>query len=181
MDEPVLPVTGIVGIPVKITGQPALKNSQVTKNHLIKRLLGGNRHEVANHIAATNQPIQKVNTLFGLIVTKDQVVMADQHARISHLVKKLRRINLPAMIGPRLMEPHPKKAGKQARRPLHVAKRNLSVVNQSLTNGLTLAINHSLGCLDQTNQKMVHHGDLLCQKNAAVEKAMHPHKAAKAH
>ena len=97
-------MTGIVGIPVKITGQPALKKPQGTKNRLIKRLLGGNRHAVANHIAATNRPIQKVNTLFGLIVTKDQAVMAGQHARISHwvrshLVKKLRRINLLAMIG----------------------------------------------------------------------------------
>ena len=46
-------MTGIVGIPVIITGQPALKNPQGTKNRLIKRLLGRNRHEVAHHIAAT--------------------------------------------------------------------------------------------------------------------------------
>ena len=85
------------------------------------------------------------------------------------------------MIGSLVMNAHPKNAGKQARRPLRVAKRNLSVVNQSLISGLTLAISHPLECLDQTSQKMVHHSDLLCQKNAAVGKAMHPHKAVKAH
>ena len=179
-------MTGIVGIPVIITGQPALKNPHGTKNRLIKRLLGGNRHEVANHIAATNQPIQKVTTLFDLTLTRDHVAMADQRARISllvrnHLVKKLRRINLLAMIGPHVMNAHPKKAGKKARRPLQVAKRNLSVVSQSLTSGPTLAISHPLGCLDQTNPKVGHRGDLLCPKNAAVEKAMHPLKAVKAH
>ena len=128
------------------------------KKSFDKKALGGNRHAVANHIAATNRPIQKVNTPFGLIVTKDQVVMAGQHARISllkrsHLVKKLRRINLLAMIGPQVMNAHPKKVVKKARRPLHVAKRNLSVVSQSLTSGPTLAISHPLGCLDQTNPK----------------------------
>ena len=92
-------------------------------------------------------------------MTRDQAVMAGQHARISllvrsHLVKKLRRINLLAMIGPQVMNAHPKKAGKKARRPLHVAKRNLSVVSQSLKSGPTLAISHPLGCLDQTNPKV---------------------------
>ena len=83
MGEPGLPVTGTVGIPVTITGQPALKNPQEIKNRLIKRLLGRNRPAVAHHIAATKQPIQKVNTVFGLIVTRDQAVMVGQHARIS--------------------------------------------------------------------------------------------------
>ena len=105
---PTLPVTGTVGIPVTITGQPALKNPQGTKNRLAKSLLGRNRHAMANHFAAKNQPIQKVNALFGLIMTKDQVVMAGKYARISHLVKKLRRINLPAMKGPHVMNVRPK-------------------------------------------------------------------------
>ena len=139
-----------------------------------------------NHFAAKSQPIQKVNALFGLIVTKDQVVMAGQHARISHLVrshlvKKLRRINRLAMVGLQVMNAHPKKTGKKARRPLHVAKTNLSVVSQSLTSGPTLVISHPLGCLDQTNPKVGHHGALLYPKNAAIEKAMHPRKAVRAH
>ena len=176
-----MPVTGIVGIPLIITDQPTLKNLQGTKNSLAKSRLGGSGHAMAKHFAAKNQPIQKSNALFSLIMTKDQVGMAGQHARISHLVKKLRRINLPVMKSPHVMNSHPKKAGKEARWPLHVAKRNLSVISQSLTSGLTLAISHPLGCLDQTNQKVAHHDDLLCQKNAAIEKAMQPHKAVKAH
>jgi hypothetical protein len=83
MGVPGLPVTGIVGITVIITVQPAVKNPQGTKNRSVKSLLGRNRHAMANHFAAKNQPIQKVNALFGLIVTKDQVVMAGNHARIS--------------------------------------------------------------------------------------------------
>ena len=141
---------------------------------------------MAKHFAAKNQPIQKLNALFGLIVTKNQVGMAGQHARISHLIKshlikKLRRINLPVMIGPHVMNAHPKKAGKEARRPLHVAKRNLSAANQPLTSGRILAISHPLRCTDQISQRVAHHGDPLYPKNVTVKKTMHPRKAVKAH
>ena len=148
---------------------------------MIKSLLGGNGPTMTNLLAAANQPIRKVNAIFGLIVTKDQVVMAGSHARTSHLVKKLQRINFPEIIGPHAVNAHPKKAGKQTKRPLHAAKRDLSVVRQSLTSGLTLVISHPWGCPDRANQRVGHHGDLVCQKNAAVAKAMHPLKVVKAH
>ena len=172
-------MTGTVGIPVIITGQPALKNPQGTKNRLIKWVWGGNLHAVSHHIAATNRPIQKVNTLFGPIVTRDQAVMADQHARISHLAKKLRKTNILAMMGPQVIKAHPKKAGKKARRPLHMAKRNLSVVSQSLESGLTLAISHPQRLPDQTGQEEAHYDDPLYLKNVTVEKATHPRKVVK--
>ena len=134
------------------------EKSSGDKKSFDKTGLGGNLHAVANHIAATNRPIQKVNTLFGPIVTRDQAVMAGQHARISllvrsHLVKKLRRTNLLAMMGSQVMNAHPKKAGKKARRPLHMAKRNLSAVSQSSKSGPTLAISHPQRLTDQTSQK----------------------------
>ena len=115
-------MTGIVGIPPNDDRPARAEKSPGDKKSFDKKALGEKRHEVANHIAATNQPIQKVNTLFGPIVMRDQVAMAGQHARISllvrsHLVKKLRRINLLAMIGPQVMNSSSQEGRKKARRP----------------------------------------------------------------
>ena len=83
------------------------------------------RHAMANHFAAKNLPIQKVNVLFGPIVTRrpggdGRPAREDKPFGKK---KKLRRINLLAMMGPHVMSAHPKKAAKKRGRPLHMIKR----------------------------------------------------------
>ena len=183
---PRLPVTGIFGIPPIITSQPAVESPKGVENLSVKSLFGGNRHAMANPLAAIDQPMQQVNLGYSLIVTKDRAVMAGPHVAIrdsirSHLVKNHGVVSLPAMISPHILNAYPKKKYKGARQLLHTTKRNLSEVSQSSTSGLTLGISHLAKCPDQTNQKVVHHGNLQCSKNAAAAKAMHSHKVVKAH